>query len=104
MNTHTNIHPHKAEIVPPVKAGPRTAGRPGKHAPKHLAERTLNRDGQPDRLFTLPEVLALTGVARSTWDRWRERGKTPPCATYPNRTIRVWESDLVRWHHSLEND
>lgn len=99
MNTHTN---HRADIVPPAPAVTRRAGRPGKHAPKDLAEQTLIRDGQQDRLLTLEEVLAATGVARSTWDRWRKRGETPPLAVYPNNSIRVWESDLVRWHRSRE--
>ena len=94
MNTHTNPQFHPA--------APRMAGRPGKHASGPVTERTLLRDGRADRLLRLEEVLVILGVARSTWDRWRRSGITPPFVHLPNGSIRVWESDLVRWTRAQE--
>ena len=94
MNTHTNPEFHRA--------APRKAGRPGKYASGPMTERTLLRDGRPDRLLTLEEALLSLGVARSSWDRWRRSGLTPPVVILPNGSIRVWESDLVRWARAQE--
>jgi predicted DNA-binding transcriptional regulator AlpA len=93
-----NTHP-----IPQLNpAAPRPAGRPGKYASGPVTERTLFRDGRPDRLLALGEVLLALGIARSTWDRWRRSGLTPPFVHLPNGSIRVWESDLVRWTRAQE--
>lgn len=94
MNAHTNPQFHTA--------APRTAGRPGKFATGPITERTLLRDGRADRLLTLEEVLVALRVARSTWDRWRRSGITPPVVSLHNGSIRVWESDLIRWTRDQE--
>ena len=62
------------------------------------------RDGRPDRLLRLEEVFVMLGVARSTWDRWRSCGLTPPLVALPNGSLRVWESDLVRLTRTWEGE
>ena len=80
----------------------RRAGRPGKHVQGPVTPQTVFRDGKPDRLFTLEEVFGILRVSRSTWDKWRRCGLTPPVMALPNGSIRVWESDLVRWSRAQE--
>jgi predicted DNA-binding transcriptional regulator AlpA len=94
MNTHTN---------PQFNQGaPRVAGRPGKYASGPITSRTVFREGKPDRLLTISEVLEALGIARSTWNRWACTGNAPPMLVLPNGALRVWESDLVRWARSKE--
>lgn len=94
MDTNPNPQHHPA--------APRKAGRPGKHAAGPVTPQTLFRDGRPDRLLRLEEVLVALSVARSTWDRWRRSGINPPFVHLPNGSIRIWESDLVRWTRARE--
>ena len=96
MNTHTVTQHHPG--------APRKAGRPGKYASGPVTERTMFRDGRPDRLLRLEEVFVMLGVARSTWDRWRSCGLTPPLVALPNGSLRVWESDLVRLTRTWEGE
>lgn len=96
MNTHTITQYHPG--------APRPAGRPGKHGLGPVTPQTVFRDGRPDRLFTLEEVFIIFHVSRSTWDKWRRSGLTPPLVALPNGSIRVWESDLVRWSRARETN
>ncbi len=102
MNTHQIAQIVPADMFPSTPVVPRAAGRPGKYAPAPVSHRTLFRDGRPDRLLTLGEVLTALGIARSTWDRWRRSGLTPAIVVLPNGSVRIWESDLVRWNRSKE--
>lgn len=97
---HMNMH----TVTQHDPTAPRKAGRPGKYVSGPVTERTMFREGRPDRLLRLEEVLVMLGVARSTWDRWRRCGLTPPLVALPNGSLRVWESDLVRWTRTQEGD
>lgn len=55
------------------------------------ANRTL------DELLTIAAVCAELGVARSTWNDWRAKRKTPRCTKLPNGSLRVRRSELDRW-------
>jgi predicted DNA-binding transcriptional regulator AlpA len=49
-------------------------------------------------LMTVPDVLvALRGVSKRTFYRWRELGKAPACIRLPNGELRVYRSDLKAW-------
>ncbi|SFD78099.1 helix-turn-helix transcriptional regulator [Streptomyces aidingensis] len=48
--------------------------------------------------MTVPEVLmALKGVSRRTFYRWRELGTGPTCFKLPNGELRVWRSEFLAW-------
>jgi hypothetical protein len=56
-----------------------------------------------DELLTVDQVLAeLGGVSRRTFDRWRELGKAPETLRLPNKELRIWRSELMRWLDSLK--
>ncbi|MCP2343394.1 helix-turn-helix transcriptional regulator [Actinomadura rupiterrae] len=48
-------------------------------------------------LLTLPEVLTMLDVARSTFDTWRSLDSAPSCFKLPNGQIRVRSADLAAW-------
>ena len=58
-----------------------------------------------DELMTVEQILAeLCGVSERTFYRWRELGRAPKGIRLPNRELRVWRSDFLRWLESLRED
>jgi predicted DNA-binding transcriptional regulator AlpA len=56
-----------------------------------------------DELLTIPQVLAeLSGVPRSTFYRWRKRGRGPKSIKLPNGTVLIRRSSLNSWLADLE--
>jgi predicted DNA-binding transcriptional regulator AlpA len=54
-----------------------------------------------DSLMTLPEVLTLLGVSRSTFDAWRRRGAFPFGVKLPNGSLRYKRSVVENWLKQL---
>lgn len=42
-------------------------------------------------------------IARSTWQKWRARGKGPKAIRLPNGKLRIRRSDFDAWLASLED-
>jgi predicted DNA-binding transcriptional regulator AlpA len=57
-----------------------------------------------DDLLTVPEVLALLRIERSTWYHWRQIGKAPRVYKLPNGKVRVRRSVLNAWLTTLESE
>ena len=57
-----------------------------------------------DDLLTVPEVLAVLRVPRSTWYQWRQTGKAPRAYKLPNGELRIRRSALENWLLSLESE
>lgn len=56
----------------------------------------------PRRYLTVSEFLNEYGIARSTWNDWRAKGRAPRCIKLPNGQLRIRRVDLARWEDSLE--
>ena len=52
--------------------------------------------------LTVADVIAELGVARSTFNDWRAKGRAPKCLKLPNGELRIRRADLDRWLHDLE--
>ena len=52
--------------------------------------------------MTMQEVLDELGVARSTWDGWRQAGTVPQGRRLPNGELRYERSEVEAWVESLE--
>jgi excisionase family DNA binding protein len=49
------------------------------------------------RHLTLAEVCEELGVARSTFNDWRAKGRAPRCIKLPNGSLRIRRAELDRW-------
>lgn len=58
--------------------------------------------GGNNRHMTVDDVLAELGVARSTFDEWRAKGRAPRCIKLPNGRIRIRRADFEAWLASCE--
>lgn len=47
--------------------------------------------------LTIAEVCEELGVARSTFDDWRVKGRAPRCIKLPNGKLRIRRGDLDHW-------
>ena len=47
--------------------------------------------------LTVNQCLERLLVARSTWDKWRQRGAAPPATRLPNGHLRIRATDLENW-------
>jgi excisionase family DNA binding protein len=56
-----------------------------------------------DSYLTIPEVIAVLRVPRSTFYRWRQLGRGPRSIKLPNGDVRIRQSDLERWLRELED-
>jgi predicted DNA-binding transcriptional regulator AlpA len=56
-----------------------------------------------DGYLTIPEVIAVLRVPRSTFYRWRQLGRGPRSIKLPNGDVRIRQSDLERWLRGLED-
>jgi len=68
---------------------------------------TAGRDGRlhrpDDELMTVADMrVALGGVSRRTFYRWRELGVGPRCLKLPNGQLRAWRSDFTAWLEDLQ--
>ena len=53
---------------------------------------------QTDRIIRMKELIAITGLCRSTILNWEKTGKFPPRATVlPVGTAGWLESDIQKW-------
>jgi excisionase family DNA binding protein len=52
--------------------------------------------------LTLAEVCDELGVARSTFNDWRAKGRAPRCIKLPNGSLRIRRAELDRWLESRE--
>lgn len=53
--------------------------------------------------LTIPEVIAVLRIPRSTFYRWRQLGRGPRSIKLPNGDIRIRPCDLERWLCGLED-
>ncbi|GAA5104025.1 helix-turn-helix transcriptional regulator [Haloechinothrix salitolerans] len=54
------------------------------------------------RHLTVAEFLHEYGIARSTWNDWRAKGRAPRCIKLPNGQLRIRRIDIERWEDTLE--
>ncbi len=54
---------------------------------------TTNRRGH----LTVDELCAELGIARSTFDDWRAKGRAPRCLKLPNGKLRIRRADYDAW-------
>lgn len=47
--------------------------------------------------LTIAELCEELGIARSTWNDWRAKGRAPRCIKLPNGQLRIRRNDLDRW-------
>jgi predicted DNA-binding transcriptional regulator AlpA len=52
--------------------------------------------------MTLQEVFDELGISKSTWNDWKNKGRTPKFFKLPNGQVRVRRSDFEKWLESLE--
>ena len=52
--------------------------------------------------LTIADVIAELGVARSTFNDWRAKGRAPKCLKLPNGELRIRRADLDHWLQGLE--
>lgn len=50
--------------------------------------------------LTVEDVCKELGIARSTFDDWRAKGRAPKCLKLPNGKLRIRRSDLDSWLNS----
>lgn len=54
------------------------------------------------KLMTLQEVYDELGIAKSTWNDWKNKGRTPKFFRLPNNQVRVRRADFEKWLDQLE--
>ncbi|MFD0557126.1 helix-turn-helix protein [Stackebrandtia endophytica] len=54
------------------------------------------------RWLTVKDILDDLNVPRSTWQEWREKGRTPTCKRLPNGQLRISERAYEAWLESLD--
>ena len=54
-------------------------------------------DIQPDRLIRLTEVMALTGLSRSSLYRKKRAGDFPESVELGERVVAWWQSEVRAW-------
>lgn len=50
-----------------------------------------------NRHLTVDEFCQELGIARSTFDDWRAKGRAPRCLKLPNGKLRIRRSDYELW-------
>lgn len=54
--------------------------------------------------LTIAEFCEELGVARTTFDDWRAKGRAPACIRLPNGSLRIRRTDLEKWLTALEDN
>lgn len=52
--------------------------------------------------LTIADVCNELGIARSTFDDWRTKGRAPRCIKLPNGQLRVRIDEYERWLDTCE--
>ena len=55
-------------------------------------------------LMTLQDVYDELGIAKSTWNDWKNKGRTPKCFKLPNNQVRIRRADFEKWLGQLEEE
>ena len=50
-----------------------------------------------DEFLTIPEVLSVLRISRSTFYDWRAKGRAPRCIKLPNGDLRIRRTELFRF-------
>jgi predicted DNA-binding transcriptional regulator AlpA len=58
--------------------------------------------GTPRQHLTIADLCSELGIARSTFDDWRAKGRAPRCIKLPNGQIRVRLDEYERWLDTCE--
>lgn len=53
--------------------------------------------------MTVAEFCTEMQIARSTWDDWRAKGRSPRCIRLPNGSLRIRRTDFENWLDGLED-
>lgn len=53
-------------------------------------------------LMTLQDVYEELGIAKSTWNDWKNKGRTPKFFRLPNNQVRIRRADFEKWLEQLE--
>lgn len=53
-------------------------------------------------MLRVSDFLDAMGIDKSTFFRWRARGKAPRCITLPGGQLRIRRRDYEEWLDSLE--
>ena len=91
-----------------ARAPPRRSGRPGRarrgararkaKRSRPMSERTREGRTKPrPRLLRISEVVALTGLSRSTIYEWSADGRFPPPVRLSGRAVRWVEAEVEAW-------
>jgi predicted DNA-binding transcriptional regulator AlpA len=63
---------------------------------------TVNAHAGRSKLMTLQEVYAELGISKSTWNDWKNKGRTPRFLKLPNNQVRIKRADFEKWLGQLE--
>ena len=55
-----------------------------------------------DQWLTVAEILDDLGIARRTWQRWRELGLAPEAIKLPNNELRIRRTVYEAWLVDLQ--
>lgn len=53
-------------------------------------------------LMTLQEVYDELGISKSTWNDWKNKGRTPKFFRLPNNQVRIRRAEFDKWLENLE--
>ncbi|WP_198667237.1 helix-turn-helix transcriptional regulator [Glycomyces dulcitolivorans] len=56
---------------------------------------------QASGLMTLQQVYDELGIAKSTWNDWKNKGRTPKFFRLPNNQVRIRRADFEQWLDQL---
>ena len=85
---------------PPLRLRYRKPSREPRRTKKNTAKTDQPRNERtraPTRILRLPEVMARTGLSRTTIYRWRLAGRFPQAVRLGTRTVGWIESELEAW-------
>jgi predicted site-specific integrase-resolvase len=52
--------------------------------------------------MTLQEVYDELGISKSTWNDWKNKGRTPTMIKLPNNQVRIRRTVFDKWLEQLE--
>jgi excisionase family DNA binding protein len=66
------------------------------------ASATVNAHAGRSKLMTLQEVYEELGISKSTWNDWKNKGRTPRFFKLPNNQVRIKRAEFEKWLGQLE--
>lgn len=54
------------------------------------------------KLMTLQEIYEELGIAKSTWNDWKNKGLTPAQIRLPNNQVRIRRAAFEKWLEQFE--